>query len=132
MFEMNDQALWLIGIVASVIVYAVNFYQRKQGVEVSRKVLTAVLYVVSLGLVLAFGKFNLPSFPSLPFAGSEPVEIVSALIASLGLIIGYAGQWLTVLTAVTGFAVAPYNLLYKQVLERIAPLPEPMDYLAKG
>lgn len=132
MFEMNAQALWLIGIVASVIVYAVNFYQRKQGVEVSRKVLTTVLYAVSLGLVLAFGKFDLPAFPVLPFLGGDPVEILSALIVSLGLIIGYAGQWFTVLTAVTGFAVAPYNLLYKQVLERVAPLPEASEYFAKG
>lgn len=132
MFELNAQALWLIGIVASVIVYAVNFYQRKQGKEISRKVLTAVLYAVSLALVLAFGKFDLPSFPALPFVGSDPVSAISALIASLGLILGYAGQWLTVLTAVTGFAVAPYNLLYKQVLERLAPLPDAMDYLAKG
>ncbi len=132
MFELNAQALWLIGIVASVIVYAVNFYQRKQGVEVSRKVLTAVLYVVSLGLVLAFGKFDLPVFPALPFLGTEPVEVLSALIVSLGLIIGYAGQWLTVLTAVTGFAFAPYNLLYKQVLARMAPLPNASDYFVKG
>ena len=131
MFELNSQALWIVGLVASAIVYAVNFYQRKQGKEVSRKVLTVVLYAVALVLVLGFGQFDLPAFPVFPEFGNEPVEYISFVIASIGLLLSYAGSWLTLLTAITGFAALPYNLLYKQVLERIAPLPAAEEYYLK-
>ena len=124
MFELNDIIVWVIGILASAIVYAINYWQRQSGKEISRKWLTFGLYVVSLALVLVFGRFAWPIFPSIPVFPVEPLDIANTALVFLGSILGWAGQLLTLLTAVGGYAALPYNLLYKNIFEKIAPLPD--------
>jgi len=103
--ELTEVQLFMIGTVASVIVWIVKFVRAKGG-SIHAGWLTAGVYVVSGILAWFFAPLVLPALP--PF-----VDLASFVPAFL--------QWiadlLIPLSTFVGFATLVYNVLLKQVLD---------------
>lgn len=102
--------LYVIGVVASAIVYAVKVFSvRFPNVTIKREWLTVILYVASLGLAIYWGGVSFPVFPEF----SDPVSFVSALLTFFtGLIAALAFP--------TSFATLIYNVILKRVFDGLA------------
>lgn len=102
--------LYVIGVVASAIVYAVKTISaRYPNITIKREWLTVLLYVASLGLAIYWGGVTFPAFP----AFSDPVSFVSALLT-------FFTNLIDTLAFPTSFATLIYNLLLKRVLDAAA------------
>ena len=102
--------LYVIGVVASVFVYAVKTISaRYPNFKIKREWLTVLLYVASLGLAIYWGGVTFPAFP----AFSDPVSFVSALLTFLTALID-------ALAFPTSFATLIYNVLLKRVFDAAA------------
>jgi hypothetical protein len=102
-FEMlTEIQLFVIGTVASAIVWVLKFYKG----QLSPGWLTGGVYVVSFVLAWFFAPLALPAFP--PF-----VDLASFVPALLG----WVGDLLIPLSAFVGFATLVYNVLLKSVLD---------------
>lgn len=106
--ELNDVMLFVIGLAASVIVWAVKLYRVRSGKEVSTVVLQWGVYVVSLGLALAF---QIPVLPSISFVGG-PVAIIGAIFEWVGALIAAIAPAFT-------FATLIYSTLLKRILDSL-------------
>ena len=106
--EINEVMLFVIGLVASIIVWGVKVYQSKSGKDVPTSVLQWLVYGVSLVLALVF---QLPVLPAVSFLGS-PVEIIGAAFEWVGALL------VSIAPAFT-FATLVYSTLLKQVLEKV-------------
>ncbi len=102
--------LYVIGLVASAIVYAVKVFSvRFPNVTIKREWLTVILYVASLVLAIYWGGISFPLFPEF----SDPVSFVSALLTFFtGLIAALAFP--------TSFATLIYNVILKRVFDGLA------------
>lgn len=102
--------LYVIGVVASAIVYAVKVFSvRFPNVTIKREWLTVILYVASFGLAIYWGGVSFPVFPEF----SDPVSFVSALLTFFtGLIAALAFP--------TSFATLIYNVILKRVFDGLA------------
>lgn len=108
---MQDETfLVLLGVVASVIVYAVKFAYNRNGVELGRVPLTWAVMGVSFVLGLLFHPV---AWPALPVLGADPA-------ASLPALVDYIAQLTVSLGALVGTATVIYNLLLKRVLDGLA------------
>jgi len=103
--ELTEVQLFVIGTVATILVWLVKFIRGRWG-DINAGWLTACVYAVSAGLAFFFAPLALPSLP--PF-----VDLASYVPAFLGWI----GALLVPLSAFVGFATLVYNVLLKQVLD---------------
>lgn len=103
--ELSPELVFVIGIVASVVVWILKFLQKK-GTEISSGWLTAGVYVASGLLALAFAAPILPPLP--PFV--DLASFIPALLVWLG-------DLLVPLSAFVGFATLVYNVLLKKILD---------------
>ena len=106
--ELSPEALFAIGLVASVIVWALKLLAQN-GQAVPDAVLTDGVYVVSGVLALLFNPVALPMFP--PFI--DLASFVPALIAWIGAL-------LVPLSAFAGFAALVYQVLLKKILDGVS------------
>ena len=95
--ELSAEQLIYVGVVASVIMQALRLLANHFEYKPSRVVVNVVLFVISIGLGIAF--FGLPEV-----ASDDPMELASALIASAA--------------AVLGSASLIYNVLLEKVLRQ--------------
>ena len=102
--------LYVIGVVASAIVYAVKLFSaRFPNVTIKREWLTVILYVASLVLAIYWGGISFPAFPEF----SDPVSFVSASLTFLTALIA-------ALAFPTSFATLIYNVILKRVFDGLA------------
>lgn len=102
--------LYVIGMVASAIVYAVKLFSaRFPKVTIKREWLTVILYVASLVLAIYWGGISFPAFPEF----SDPVSFVSAFLTFFTALIA-------ALAFPTSFATLIYNVLLKRVFDAAA------------
>jgi len=105
--ELTEVQVFLIGAVASVIVWLVKFARDKWG-GISSGWLTVGVYIMSGILAWIFAPLSLPALP--PF-----VDLASFVPALLE----WFGALLIPLSAFVGFATFVYNALLKKVLDDI-------------
>ena len=106
--EMTEIQLFVIATVASALVWLLKLTKT----NLAPGWLTALVYLVSLGLALLFAPLVLPAFPT----WVDLATFVPALIA-------WFGELLVPLSAFVGFATLIYNALLKAVLEKyVRPL----------
>jgi len=102
--------LFLIGTIASVLVYAIKMIsQRMPDVVISRDWLTVFVYVISLALAAMWRGVTLPYFPGYV----DPVSFVSNLLR-------WVADILVALGPSVGFATLIYNVLLARVLDGLA------------
>ena len=113
----NFEQLFIIGLVASALVYVIVLISQRTKWTPNREQLTIGLYVVSFALAVVFIPQTLPA---LPVYGSDPGAFSTALIT-------YVGSLLAILSAYIGVATAIYNLLGKRVFDALTAklLPTP-------
>jgi hypothetical protein len=107
--EMSPELMFVIGLVASVIVWVVRFVSKRGG-SIPSGWLTAGVYVVAGLLAWVFSPVILPPFPTW---GGDLAGFVPALVA-------WASELLVPLSACVGFATLVYNAMLKRVLDGIA------------
>jgi hypothetical protein len=109
--ELTDPVqLYVIGVIASAIVYAVKLISEKfPQINISRAWLTVILYVIALGLSATWGGVVLPSFG----ACTEPLSCVSS-----GL--NYVSALLLALAPAAAFATLIYNVFLQKVFDATA------------
>lgn len=128
--EFPPEYAFILGLIATAIVWGVNLFYRKQGTKISRKKLTVVLFGVGLILAALFNAFTFPSFPGWPqFVPAEDVaESTGLFVVFLGQILvvvfTYLASLLTKATAMTGSATIIYNLLKDKIFPQ---LPDVLD-----
>lgn len=103
---LSEVQLWLIGVIAMVIVWAIRYWRKQGGADIPSGWLTAGVYVVSFFLALAFGLPVLPVFPSF----NDPVSFVSSLFA-------WINAFLVNIGPIVALATLIYNALLKKVLD---------------
>jgi len=102
--------LFLIGVIASAVVYGIKLVAAKMpDVEIRRDWLTIFLYVVSLALAAMWGGVVLPEFGGY----ADPVTFVAAALR-------WAGEVLVALGPSVGFATLIYNVLLQKVFDGLA------------
>lgn len=128
--EFPPEYAFVLGLIATVVVWGVNLFYRKQGTKISRKKLTVVLFGVGLILAALFNAFTFPSFPGWPqFVPAEDVaESTGLFIVFLGqilvVVLTYLTSLLTKAAAMTGSATIIYNLLKDKIFPQ---LPDALD-----
>jgi hypothetical protein len=112
---LSEVQLFVIATLAMVIVYLVKLWANKSGKSLGRGWLTAILYVLSVGLALLW---KLPVFQ--PFPAPLQSHVYGGDVAS------YVAAWLvffmSVLTAIgplVAYATLIYNTLGKKVFEQL-------------
>jgi len=103
--ELTEVQLFVIGTVASVLVWLVKFIRSRWG-EINPGWLTAFVYVASGLLAFFFAPLVLPPWPAF-------VDLATFVPALLG----WFGALLVPLSGFVGFATLVYNVLLKQVLD---------------
>lgn len=102
--------LFLIGVIASGIVYAIKLVVAKMpDVVIRRDWLTIFLYVISLALAAMWGGVFLPEFGTY----ADPVTFVAAALR-------WVGEALVALGPSVGFATLIYNVLLQRVFDGLA------------
>lgn len=105
----TDQ-IFVIGLVASVLVYLVNYLAKKGlQVELGRGWLTVLLFAMSVPLAWFFEPKVFPAFGGFSGDFSEDVTIGMT----------YVGALFGLLTQVVGSATGIYNIILKRVVEAI-------------
>jgi len=105
---MSEGQLFLIGIVASAILYFLKLLASLKWTP-SKEVVAIGLYAVSFGLAAWFSGVGVPAFP--PFADAP--TFVTAFL-------DFCGQLLAIAAPVAGMAYLIYNILLKRVFEGAA------------
>lgn len=98
-----------IGIVASVVVQVVKLLMQRFKKPIGRKWITVSLFVVSVFLAFLWAR---PALPVWPATVDDPGAYATAIMV-------YIGQLITVASAIIGFAVAIYNLLFEKVFNAL-------------
>lgn len=101
---MSEVQLYVIAFIAPILVYVVNILAKAK-VQLHRGWLTAIVYVISGGLALAWSAAIFPPFP-----GWE---------GELGLFIPALFQYLTDMLTALGPAVALGTLIYNALLGKV-------------
>jgi hypothetical protein len=107
--ELNAEHVIVIGIVASVMIQAVKFLGAWFGWQFDRKLVMVVMYVIALIMAYIFARPVMPAWP-------VPVEDPAVYA---GMILTFFGQLIALASAISGFAVLIYNILLKQVFEKL-------------
>lgn len=109
----TDPETAAIGLVASVIVYAVNFSAQYFGIQPKRAWLTNALFVVAIPLAIFSNPVSLPLFPQ--WAGD-----LSVFVTDFGL---YLQAVAPIAKIILASAVIMYNALQPLVLDKLPDLP---------
>lgn len=104
--ELTEVQLWVIGVIAMVIIWLINFWKKQGGASIPSGWLTAGVYAVSFLLALAFGLPAIPAFSEF----NDPVSFVSALFAWINAFLVNVGP-------IVALATLIYNALLKKVLD---------------
>lgn len=103
----SDAQMYLIGLASVGIIYVLRLVAtRFPKVKLTREFVSVLVYVVALGLSLAFGGFVFPAFP----AYSEPLAFVGDLFK-------YVSDLLIALAPPVSLATLFYNVIFKRVLD---------------
>src|SRR5512138_3324929 len=108
---MSEYQIFIIGLVASVIVWMLREITRR-GKQVPAAVLTVGVYVVSFILAVFWMGITLPTFP--PYAG-DPVSFASLFLAFLNDLFAVLGGYVAV-------AALIYQAFVKYLLEKGIPI----------
>lgn len=136
--EFPPEYAFILGLIATVVVWGVNLFYRKRGLKISRKKLTVVLFGVSLVLAGLFQAFTLPAFPGFPsFVPVEDVAENSGLFLifigqSIAVIFAYIAQLLTTAAALTGSGTIIYNLLKDKIFPQLPDVIEDVSGSGSG
>ena len=107
----ENQAAFISAIVMA-LVWGWNVLQKTAwGRKVGRAHLTIVLYVISMVLSILFNAQGLPAFPE--YVG-DPALYAEALATYVGVLVGLSSVYV-------GGATAIYNILVKEVLDKLTP-----------
>ena len=106
--ELTEVQLFILGLVATVIVWLVKVVRARAGKDIPSGWLTTGVYVVSFVLALLFG---LPALPAWPAIGG-PVDFVAALLQ-------WVNDFLINVGPIVALATLLYNALLKKVLDRL-------------
>lgn len=107
---MTEVQLFVIAGLATLIVFVIKFMADKGfDVMLHRGWLTAILFVISLGLAVAW---QLPIFPAVPVYADDPAVFAGALIT-------FILNCLEAISPLVAFATLIYNALGKKVFEDI-------------
>jgi len=123
--EFPPEYAFLLGLIATAVVWGVNLFYRKQGKKISRKKLTVVLFGIGLVMAAFFQAFTFPTFPGWPqFVPAEDVaESVGSFIVFISqilvVIFSYLASLLTKAAAMTGSATIIYNLLKDKIFPQL-------------
>jgi hypothetical protein len=104
---MTTEQSVLLGLVASVVIFAVKAYAERTGKQAPREIVTACLFVVSVALAYVWGQ---PALPPLPVPTGDLAVDAQAYLLFVSSLIA-AGL------AVLGGAEVLYNFLLKRVYE---------------
>lgn len=104
--ELSEVQLWLIGMIAMLIIWIINYWRKQGGADIPSGWLTAGVYVVAFLLALAFGLPAIPVFP----AFEDPVSFVASCFAWLNAFLVNVGP-------IVALATLIYNALLKKVLD---------------
>jgi hypothetical protein len=104
---MSSELVFVVGLVASVIVWLLKEAFVKKGKKVPASVYNIVLGVVAILIALPFAPVAFPPFPAHD----------GTLIGILSAILAFVGALLPILVAEVGFAKIVYEALLKKVLE---------------
>lgn len=100
--------IYVIGLLASALVSVLKFVSaRWPKVVIKREWLTVALYVISLGLSVAWSGLTLPVFA----AFSDPISFAAACL-------GWANALLLALAPSVAFATLIYNILLKRIFDQ--------------
>jgi pilus assembly protein Flp/PilA len=108
--EISGEQAIMLGIVASALVFGLNFYFKSQGKQLSRNVLTIIVYGVSVALAIMW---TAPALPVIP-TGSD-ISVVSQAYLNFAILL------LTQGAGILGFATLLYNWLLKKIDEKYFP-----------
>lgn len=106
-----DHESAVITAVAMVVVWGMNALAKWRGVTLGRAKLTAVLYVLAMGMAVAF-KWQV--LPAAPVWGGDMAAFAEALML-------YGTALITLSSVYVGGATAIYNMLLKQVFDKLTP-----------
>jgi hypothetical protein len=109
MVELLDWQIVIVGLVASIVTFVINFYVQKSGKQLSTTVIQWITFGLSFPLALWWGGIELPTLPVL--SGD------AAVIA--GNIVDYVSGWVLIAGGFIGNATVVYHALKKLVFERI-------------
>lgn len=104
--ELNEFHIYVIGLLATVLIWLVKRIQEHYGKPIPSGWLTTGVYLAAFGLALAFGLPAIPAFG----AWEGPVELVAACLQWVSDILVSIGP-------IVGFATLIYNALLKRVLD---------------
>ena len=105
---MDEVTLFVVGLVATVLVWIFKTYMNKTGKEVPTVVLQWTVFGVSAAIALAFG---LPQLPPLDLGG-DPTQVVAALLQ-------WVADFIAAIAPAFTFATLVYSTLLKKVLDGI-------------
>lgn len=114
-FSITSGQLYIIGLVASALIYAFSFWASQKKVKINRVTVTLAIFVVSLGLAALWMPIILPVFPLASAFPNHP-ELYSAALAE------YFNQLIAVGTMLLGAATIIYNTLGKAVFDKLNPM----------
>ena len=106
-----DHQSAVITAVAMTVVWVVNVLAKWKGVQIGRAWLTGILYLIAMTLAVVF---KWQALPAAPVWGGDPAVFADALI-------GYGSALIALSSVYVGGATALYNMLMKQVFDKLAP-----------
>jgi len=109
MEQLLDWQLVIVGIVASIVTFIINFYVQKSGKQLSTTVIQWITFALSFPLALWWGGIDLPA---LPIVSGDPGVVA-------GNIVDYVSGWVLIAGGFIGNATVVYHALKKLVFERI-------------
>jgi uncharacterized membrane protein (DUF441 family) len=107
-----DNQMTVISFAAVLIVWLLGLALKYFGFTANKVSLTIILFIVALGLSLAFQPVALPSFPS--WSGDASVF--------MALLVAYLASFFQIAAGVVAYATGVYNILMAQVLEKLPPI----------
>lgn len=107
-----DNQMTVISFAAVLIVWLLGLALKYFGFSANKVSLTIILFIVALGLSLAFQPVALPSFPS--WSGDASVF--------MALLVAYLSSFFQIAAGVVAYATGVYNILMAQVLEKLPPI----------
>ena len=135
--EFSANEIYVIGVVVMVVVQLVIWGLGVINVKVAKgaipkaggRMITAFVFLASLGLGLVWAKQSFPAFPPIPdLSGSDPQVILSWLFDDA---LAWVWSLGAALSAIMGVAMAVYNVIGKAVFEKLGITSKGL-FLSKG
>ena len=104
--ELVSGQMVLIGLIATVLTFILNFVFERNGTHLGRRWITVILFVIAIVLSVIWYTPDLPAFPD--FTGCEANVCVDIAMAFLQ-------AWIAVAMVVIAWAKVIYNVLMEKV-----------------